>query len=105
MTGSLALLCLQNYFHSVISTVYAVFQVLTSVQDVEEENSSPPVDSDNHHSCEHREQGKALAYLREEPPHGEAPHPYTSSQEQGQCIVGLMRRGVENERRKERLGL
>ncbi|KAM7396096.1 hypothetical protein PAMP_019165 [Pampus punctatissimus] len=44
-------------------------KVLTSVQDVDEDSSSPPVDSKRHDSCEHREQEEVPAYLQEEPPH------------------------------------
>ncbi|KAM7413813.1 hypothetical protein PAMA_018891 [Pampus argenteus] len=44
-------------------------KVLTSVQDVDEDSSSPPVDSNSHDSCEHREQEEDPAYLQEELPH------------------------------------
>ncbi|XP_022597417.1 transmembrane protein 263-like [Seriola dumerili] len=44
-------------------------KVLTSQQEVEEESPSSPVDSNNHHSCEDREQEEVPLYLPEEHRH------------------------------------
>nr|XP_046250905.1 transmembrane protein 263-B-like [Scatophagus argus] len=44
-------------------------KVLTSQQEVEEDSSSSPVDCNNHHSCEDREQEDVAPYLQEEHPH------------------------------------
>lgn len=66
-------------FTSILSFVlYAVFQVLTSQQEVEE-GSLCPVDSSDNHTCEDSELEEVPPYLIEEHAHGEEHRTTTTS--------------------------